>query len=350
VTVFGSYELEQRLGAGGMGEVFLGKRAGDPTPIVIKRILPALAKTPGFVDRFLDEVRVLARLQHPNVVRVFDFGEVQGQWYLAMEFVPGRELRKVKPVSLAQTLRVGLEISSALSAAHELKDPSGRATPVIHRDVSPHNILVADDGSTKLIDFGVASLGKASAQGGKLAYAAPEQLMEDETSPLSDQYSLGVTLWECLAGKPAFSGDDVEVMRRVTEVGVPALEGQNPELTRVIARMTSLEPAARFPRLDEARSALKGIAKALKLEVSSSQARALTHSGLLRAVKRITLSPVEQAALDVLVDGMTAEEAEAAIDAAKLEGQPFALDLLQELVEKGALRAEDVGVLRRFRK
>ena len=347
--MFGGYELGRKLGAGGMGEVFLARRVADGEQLVIKRILPGLTAQPGVVERFLDEVRVLARLSHPHVVRVFDFGEVEGRWFLAMEYVDGRDLKSTLPVSREEALRVTVACAEALSAAHELKDNSGRATPVIHRDVSPHNLLLGNDGAVKLIDFGIASLGGQVAGGGKLAYAAPEQLLEEETSPASDQYSLGVVLWECLSGRRAFDGDDVEVMQRVTEEGLPALKDTT-GLGEVVARMTALDPKQRFASMREVIDALKPFAPSPRQRGESRGEGPSARPSAPTRAATAPLTPLETAALAVLRDGMTAEEAEAALDAAQLEGSPFALDLLQDLVEKGALAAEDAGGTRRFRK
>lgn len=340
MTTFGSYTLGKKLGAGGMGEVFAATRASDGAPVVIKRVLPGLARQAGFVDRFLDEVRVLARLQHPNVVRVFDFGEVSGQWFIAMELVEGAS---VGALDVERTGRLGFEIASALEAAHSLRDASGKATPIVHRDVSPQNILIrAADGAAKLIDFGIASLGGKGAGGGKLGYAAPEQLLDDEATPASDQYSLGVVLWECLAGRRAFDGEDVEVIRQVTEVGVPALPAAS-ALGEIVTRMCALDPAARFGSMGEVVRALRSFAPpvtAVAVAPQPSQAPV--------RMQRAPLSPAEEAALACVVDGMTFDEAEQAIERAGVEG--FALDLLQDLVEKGALVAEDREGVRSFKR
>jgi serine/threonine-protein kinase len=337
-----------------MGEVFRARRLSDGQAVVIKRVLPALAAQPGFVDRFLHEVRVLARLDAPSIVRVFDFGEVDGRWYLAMEHVDGVDLAttlKQGPLPLTVFARVALDGAAALIAAHGARDASGRATPVVHRDVSPHNLLLAADGRVKLIDFGVASLTGQGESGGKVAYAAPEQLLEDETSPASDQYSFGVVLWEALAGRSAFDGDeDVELLRQVTEGGVPSLPTRvAPELAAIVRRMTALSPSDRFANLQDVQAALAQQVKALRLDqrpsASSLQPVASAPEPVRAAVK---LNAVETKALALLTDGMTAEEAESAIDAAKLEGQPFALDLLQALVEAGALQAAERDGARRF--
>ncbi len=332
-----------------MGEVFLARK-GSQT-LVIKRILPRLAADQAFLDRFLHEARVVARLNDPTIVRIVELGDVDGQWFLAMEFVDGVDLQALLvkgPLPVGAALRVALEAATALSVAHGAKDASGRLTPVVHRDVSPHNLLVSSAGAVKLIDFGVASLTGQGATGGKLAYAAPEQLLEDVTDAKSDQYSLGVVLWECLAHRQAFDADeDVEVIRLVTEVGLPALPGK--PFRELVAKMTAMEPAHRFESVAAAREALSAEVRALKLDVSAASlgalvpARAQVTAAPNTAPKTknaVELNAAEHQALAVLRDGMSLDEAEQAIDGAALPGAPFALDLLQALVEKGALRSE----------
>lgn len=341
-----SYELERRLGAGGMGEVFLGRRVADGLPVVLKRTHPRAE----LLERFLHEVRVLARLSHPNIVRVHDFlplGEGD-DFYLVMERVEGEDLaRRLErgALALSDFAKVAVGAARALEAAHTLRDPAtGRSTPVIHRDVSPHNLLLSEDGTPKLIDFGVASLTGEGESGGKLAYAAPEQLLEDETSPLSDQYSLGVTLWECLTGRRAFDAEeDVEVIRQVTEEGVPRLPAG--PFAETVQRMCEREPRARFATTGELVKALEQEARALKLSFSTAAPAVVSASQpSLAPVKpkpQLELGDVERAALAVLREGMTTEEAEAAIDAAGLEGAPFALDVIQALLDAGAISTVD---------
>ncbi len=342
-----------------MGEVFLARKGGGE-PVVIKRILPRLAAQKEFLDRFLHEARVVARLSDPTIVRIVELGDVEGQWFLAMEFVDGVDVQALlTKLPLNAACRIGLEAATALSVAHGARDASGRSTPVIHRDVSPHNLLVSSSGAVKLIDFGVASLTGQGETGGKLAYSAPEQLLDEATDAKSDQYSLGLVLWECLAQRQAFDADeDVEVIRLVTEVGVPALSGTvPPSLREVVKRMTALDPMDRFPDVAAARAALLAEVRALKLDVSpaalaslvpararSSSAAPVTTTGPMGQ-----LNDLERRALALVRDGMSVEEAEAAIDRAQLPGAPFALDLLQTLVEKGALRSEEQGGERRFR-
>ena len=340
-----------------MGEVFLARKQGATQIVVIKRILPRLAAQKEFLDRFLHEARVVARLNDPTIVRIVELGDVDGQWFLAMEFVDGVDLHALLsrgPLPLAAACRIGLEAATALRVAHGAKDPSGRLTPVIHRDVSPHNLLVSASGEVKLIDFGVASLTGQGEAGGKLAYSAPEQLLDDVTDAKSDQYSLGVVLWECLAARQAFDAeDDVEVIRHVTEVGLPALPPAVPTpLREVVTRMTALDPLARFPDVATARAGLLDAVRALKLEVTPPAIAVLVPRRSQRNLPTVSARPapsaekldeLERQALAVLRDGMSVEGAEAAIDGAALSGAPFALDLLQTLVEKRALRFEDHG-------
>jgi eukaryotic-like serine/threonine-protein kinase len=344
-----------------MGEVFLARKGSET--VVVKRILPRLAAEKEFLDRFLHEARVLARLNDPTIVRIVELGDVGGQWFIAMEFVDGVDLQTLVqrgPLPLGVACRVGLEAATALSVAHAARDAAGRSTPVVHRDVSPHNLLLSSAGAVKLIDFGVASLTGQGAMGGKLAYSAPEQLLEDVTDAKSDQYSLGVVLWECLAQRQAFDAEeDVEVIRLVTEVGVPALPATVPAgLREVVAKMTALEPSARFDDLAAARAALSAEVRALKLDVSATGLAALVPQRAARAepvnesagaAAALKLDEAETRALTVLRDGMSLDEAELAIDGAGIPGAPFALDLLQTLVEKGALRTEDSGGERRFK-
>ncbi len=352
-----------------MGEVFLARKGGET--LVIKRILPRLAAQQAFLDRFLHEARVVARLNDPTISRIYELGDVEGQWFIAMEYVEGQSLQALLargPLSLGAACRVGLEAATALSVAHGARDAAGRLTPVVHRDVSPHNLLVGSSGAVKLIDFGVASLTGQGETGGKLAYSAPEQLLEDVTDARSDQYSLGVVLWECLAHRQAFDADaDVEVIRQVTEVGVPALPDSVPAgLREVVTMMTALEPAARFADVATARAALLSAVRALKLDVSPAalieegrvfplpaqrgEGQGEGPIGTRTTPAHVSLDAIEQQALALIRDGMSVEEAEAAIDAAALPGAPFALDLLQALIEKGALRSEDQGGGRRLKR
>ena len=316
---FGEYELLKRLGAGGMGEAWLAQK-GDAAPVVIKRVLPQLVARPESLQQFLHEARVMARIHDACVARTVELGEVKGEWFIAMEFVDGEDVQAMLergPLTLEQVRRIGADGAQALLAAHGARDANGRASPVIHRDVSPHNLLFGKNGRVRLIDFGVASLTGAGESGGKYAYAAPEQLLEDVTSPLSDQYSLGVVLWECLSGRSAFDAEeDVEIIRRVTEEGIGALPESVPEdLRETVMKMCALNPGDRYSDLHEVRDAL-------------SHEERVRGAGVRGAIATETARERR----------FTVEQAEAL----------YGREMLPEMLASGELRAEDVDGERFF--
>ena len=237
---FGPYELVSRLGAGGMAETFLAVRRGPGAfeqKVCVKRILPAFEQDQDFVRQFLEEARVSAQLRHANIVQVLDFGVVDGSHYLALELVEGMDLHKLLR-SLAdrgETMTSGLvvylatELANALEYAH---GGGGQSTsPVVHRDISPSNVLVSRAGEVKLTDFGIAK----AAQGpgpvpttgvvkGKVPYMAPEYAMSGKADPRSDLFALGVLLFEALTGRRPFVGQtDLDTLQRI-------LEGRRPRL------------------------------------------------------------------------------------------------------------------------
>jgi len=233
VGSLGRYQIIEPIAAGGMGEVFLAKAigaAGFEKKVVIKRIRPHLAQDPSFVRRFIGEGRVVVQLAHPNVAQVFDMGEVDGSYFIAMEYVEGCDLRELnrrakvsgRRVPLGQILFVLSSIADGLAHAHNRQDDEGTPVGIIHRDVSPSNIMLSKDGAVKLVDFGVAktevfqqeSLGGSIR--GKLQYMSPEQANAAELSSRSDVFSLGVVAYELLSGKRPFDADtDVAVIDRV---------------------------------------------------------------------------------------------------------------------------------------
>ncbi|QSQ27908.1 protein kinase [Pyxidicoccus parkwayensis] len=228
----GKYQLVRKLASGGMAEVFLAKAAGPmgfEKTLVLKRILPHLAEDPAFVEMFLGEAKLAAQLEHPNVVQIFDFGEAEGSFFLAMELIDGPTLRKLvkraQEVPLPPTLCAKLVALSAegLAYAHDFRDPAtGELLGLIHRDVSPDNILVSRQGAVKVVDFGIAKVAGQSHRTqtgvvkGKVAYMPPEQL---QTKPLDrrvDVYALGVVLYELLTGRRPFDAmTDVNVMQAI---------------------------------------------------------------------------------------------------------------------------------------
>ena len=259
----GRYQLLGRLGAGGMAEVFVarcGELAGMQSLVAIKRILPHLAEDEGFVALFRREAQISLRLRHRAIARVIEVGRADSAWFLAMELVPGESLAHLlfaeRERGIAVDPRVvawvGAEIALALHHAHTLSE-AGAPLPVIHRDVSPQNLLLGFDGAAKLIDFGVARCAQLSEMTrtgtvrGKLAYASPEQLAARPIDGRSDLFSLAVVLHEWLARRSLFLRDnDAATVHAVQAGEVPPLPGA-PRLFAVLARALSRAPERRFP-------------------------------------------------------------------------------------------------------
>ncbi|AGC44258.1 serine/threonine protein kinase [Myxococcus stipitatus DSM 14675] len=264
----GKYQLVRKIASGGMAEVYLAKAAGPmgfEKTLVLKRILPHLAEDPAFVEMFLGEARLAAQLEHPNVVQIFDFGEADGSYFLAMELIDGPTLRRLvkraveqalPPVMCAKLVALAAE---GLAFAHDFCDPvTGEPLGLIHRDVSPDNILVSRQGAVKVVDFGVA---KVAGQGhrtqtgvmkGKVAYMPPEQL---RTLPLDrrvDVYALGVVLYELLTGKRPFDATtEASTMQAILfEPFVPVVE-RRPDvpvaLQEILKRALAKERDERYP-------------------------------------------------------------------------------------------------------
>ena len=236
----GPYRIERRLAAGGMAEVFVARRLGPhgfEKRLALKRILPQNARDPEFVGMFIDEARLAARLEHPNIVQVFDFGEHGGSLFMAMEMVEGttvgRLLRTVashkETVPLGPALHIAYEAANALAYAHSLRDESGKPLNLVHRDVSPANLLLNRQGHVKLTDFGIARC-RTTVQRtddghirGKLGYMSPEQVVGDPVDAKSDVFTLCVVLAELLIAEPLFGGGadlDVLIAIRNADLGV----------------------------------------------------------------------------------------------------------------------------------
>jgi serine/threonine protein kinase len=278
----GPYVLGERLGLGGMAEVFVGRRAGPhgfAKRFAIKRILPDLARDQRFVAMFIDEARICAGLQHPNIVEVVDFGESHGELFMAMEYVDGvslaRLLRHVAgkrssfPIQLA--VLIARDVLRGLSHAHQAADEHGRPLGLVHRDVSPGNVLISRMGEVKLADFGIVrgvTLDRRTDPGelkGKLGYMSPEQVIGAEVDPRSDVFAVGILLAEMLTASPLFSGkDELEVLTRIHEADLSTLERQQKslpaELLDIARRALKRQPWERFPTAAEFAQTLEAFA------------------------------------------------------------------------------------------
>lgn len=236
---FGRYRLVERIATGGMGEVFLARyltAAGIERLAVVKRILPSLSKTPKFVTYFLNEGRVTSLLCHPNVVQTIELGRTAGQYYIAMEYIPGPTLvrilaeamRRGQDLSIRMVTHLAAQIASALEYIHNLTNIEGEPLRIVHMDLAPHNILVAPDGRLKLLDFGIsraAGLSREHARNefrGRTAYLAPEQLDGLVLDHRVDLFALGIIMHEMLLARPLFRARvDQQTATRILYAPIP---------------------------------------------------------------------------------------------------------------------------------
>jgi len=223
-ATFGKYELLKKVGLGGMAELFLARQSGIEgfeKLIVIKRILPHLADSSEFIQMFLNEARLAARLNHPNVVQIYDLGRVAGTYFIAMEYINGVDLSRVlkkerkarRFIPTEHAVKMMSYVCEALTYAHNHKDVRGNPLCIVHRDISPHNVLVAFDGGVKLTDFGIAKAAtqatktKAGTLKGKYYYMSPEQCLGRKVDNRSDIFSAGILLYQLMTGRLPFRGD-----------------------------------------------------------------------------------------------------------------------------------------------
>lgn len=232
---FGKYTLINRIAVGGMAEIFLARQAGlegFEKTIVIKRIRPHLSKQPSFVKMFLNEAKLAAQLNHPNVVQIYDLGKIGETYFIAMEYIFGRDMRRIIPKAasmnipfpMVYALKIASSVCEGLFYAHQRTDIYGNPLNIVHRDITPENIFVSFDGTVKILDFGIA---KASTQieqtrageiKGKLSYMSPEQCMGKKLDHRSDIFSLGTVLYEWITGLKLFTGEsEVAILKSISE-------------------------------------------------------------------------------------------------------------------------------------
>jgi serine/threonine-protein kinase len=263
------YRVIERLESGGMAEVFRAESEGLQgfrKQVAIKRVLPHLSSKKKFISMFLDEARLSAQLSHSNCVQVFDIGVGDSAFFIVMEFVDGANLKAIiehlkktgRDFPVEAAVYLALEICKGLAYAHELTDTNGVPLHIVHRDMSPPNVLVTKHGEVKIVDFGLA---KANSQleksepgiiKGKFSYLSPEAAMGQDVDARTDIFAVGIILWELLAGQRLFLGEtDFQTVKKVQASVVPAISQINKkvpnELERVIARALAREPAQRFP-------------------------------------------------------------------------------------------------------
>jgi len=245
----GQYRIIERLARGGMGEVLLGERSGADgfvRKVVIKRVLPHFGADAAFMTMFRDEARITAQLLHGNITQVVEFGEADGQYFLVLEYVNGPSLAAVldrlderqQRLSVAEVAHIAVETARALDYAHHKRGPDGKPLQIVHRDVSPSNVLLSGEGEVKLTDFGIARARARLSpvtQGtgvvkGKLAYMPPEAL-NGQAEPRSDLFALGAVIYEMLTGRPAFAGEtEIETIHNIVINDVPRVSDTVPEV------------------------------------------------------------------------------------------------------------------------
>jgi eukaryotic-like serine/threonine-protein kinase len=285
------YKVLEKVAAGGMAEVYRAESAGlegFKKIVAIKRVLPHLSEKKQFIGMFLDEARVSAHLSHSNCVQVFDIGVGDNTYFIVMEYVDGSDLKGVieyrrklnQPFPVEEACLICVKICEGLAYAHELTDSKGESLHIVHRDMSPPNVLITRHGEVKIVDFGLA---KANSQlersepgiiKGKFSYLSPEAAKGGTVDGRTDIFAVGIILWELLAGRRLFMGEsDLETVRMVQSARVPSIReinrGVSPELERVLMKALTEDPADRYQRARDFGRALNQLLFTMGRSVSS---------------------------------------------------------------------------------
>src|SRR3954462_9254088 len=280
-TPIGKYKLVRLIAAGGMAEVYLARQAGAAgfeKLVCLKRILPHLARDKQFVEMFLNEARLAARLDHPNIVSIYDLGEASGNYFIAMEFIDGpslraaakRALERGERLPIPEIVKIVSMAAAGLHYAHDLTDAAGKPLGLVHRDISPDNVLVHRNGTAKVVDFGIAKAASSSSQTrtgtlkGKVAYMPPEQLRGEQLDRRTDVFALGVVLYELLAGKRPWEGtSEVALIGKImTEEPQPLgqiREDAPQELIDIVDRALAKDRSQRYQSCHELQSDLEAL-------------------------------------------------------------------------------------------
>ena len=289
----GPYLLGERLGLGGMAEVFVATRPGPHgfnKRFAVKRILPELARDARFVAMFCDEARICAGLSHPNIVQVVDFGESDGEVFMALEYVDGVSLaRLLRAVAAARrrfpvpvALFIAHEVLRALDFAHSAHDDQGRSLGIVHRDVSPGNVLIGRAGEVKLGDFGIllsAFVDRRTYPGelkGKVGYMSPEQAMGGAVDRRSDLFALGIVLAEMLLARPLFSGkNEFEILTKIHQADIRNIDkyghGIPSEVLDLARTALHRDPARRYPSAQAFALAIQSVSEKLGLPIGPDE-------------------------------------------------------------------------------
>lgn len=287
----GSYSIVRQLARGGMAELFLARSRGPEgfeKLVVLKKTLPRYSGNPRFESLLIDEAKLAASFDHPNIVSVYDMGRIDGHYFFAMEYVHGQDLRSVlrrsvrelRTTPIARAVHIARDIASALHHAHERKRSDGTLREVIHRDISPSNVLISYDGAIKLADFGVAKAATSSTKTrtgslkGKVSYLSPEQARGQPIDRRSDIFSLGVVMWEMVTLRRLFKSDNdlATIQAIIHSAGTPLRDVRPdcpPELERIVAKALAKDRDERYQTAQQLQVDLEELAREHKLDQSS---------------------------------------------------------------------------------
>jgi serine/threonine protein kinase len=271
---FGSYEIYEKLGSGGLAAVHLAKSRAISNPVALKRLFPHIANVRELVGAFIDEARLAKYLRHPGIARVYEFGKLRGIYFIAFEFVPGPTLLQLQEhcrdyvgnIPTKVVLEIVYQLCDALDHAHHLRDELGLPLGIVHRDVSPSNVIVSKTGQVKLIDFGLAKtkqqtvVSQAGVIKGKLNYVAPEYLA-GKLDARCDIWALGVVMYELLTGRRLFDApEQTEILNRVRTLPIPPPSKVNPEVPpevdQIVLTALTRDPEKRWQRAGDMRDAI----------------------------------------------------------------------------------------------
>jgi serine/threonine-protein kinase len=321
------YTITERLDQGGMAEVFRGvaeSMEGFKKNVAIKRILPSLTKNPKFISMFLDEARLSLYLQHANIVQVFDISKTpDNAYFLVMEYVDGcnlkslieRQKQRGKRIEIAHAIYMMIEACKGLNYAHALENPeTGEPLGIVHRDISPPNILLSKNGEVKLVDFGLA---KANSQiestdpgvvKGKFSYLSPEAASGLEVDARADVFAVGIILWELFTGRRLFYGDtDYQTVELVRQARVPSIAALNPEiepeLEQVVRKALARDPDERYQSAADLGDALAQYLFSRRMKVTARDIQALVRDTQMELMRKRSAEPKES-----LIDALIQDE------------------------------------------
>ena len=348
-NVVGTYTLLAKLATGGMAEIWLARQVGlrgFERLVVVKRIIESLSQDEAFVEMFLDEARIVVQLTHPNIVQVFDLGEHAGAYYIAMEYLAGENLVQVArasakagtPLDVKASVKIAIAALEGLSHAHNRAGLDGKPLNVVHRDVSPHNIVLTWDGQVKLVDFGIARAANRATQTqgqqlkGKFAYLAPEQAQGDsELDARVDVFAMGVVLWELVTHRRLFSFDDqIRILKMlISDELIEAPHTRSPEvpveLSAIIMKALEKNLGARYQSAQDFKAALETWLQARGGGPTTAELGQLMNRLFkARIAERSTL--IENAARGEVSDSKVGEVMKPPTDRSMPGGTPLGLD------------------------